>query len=153
MRTNNYILLLCLFLTIMCFSCEDKEVMTQKKGKVYFFSEPVLHKNPLINKDTIRFTAAIQFYPPGGEPVDIEYQLLDDTLIIHEGIAYTSNNIATGDYDNFVFATDTIEKIITPDDFTEETIDVLLDPNEKVTHEDFTKEEDLILRHYSVSIP
>jgi len=142
-----YIISICLIILTLAGGCEEKEVMSQDKGKVFFISDPT------INNDTIQFIAAIQFYPPGGKPVDIEYQLLDDTMLVREGSAYTRNNITTGDYDNFVFATDTIEVIISPAYFTEETIDILLDPDEKVTHEDFATEEDIILRHYSINIP
>jgi hypothetical protein len=141
MKKNILPLLILLFL----FACsKDDENNTTYKGLVYFTEDPVYLNG------YITFTAIVQFGFKG-KAVPIEYQVLEGNTLITGGDAATVNGDAgLGAF----FETDPISIPIDLDTYSGKTITVWLDPDNKITDDEYTNDDMVeLFKKEEVTIP
>ena len=132
---------------LLVFSCggNEESIEPSPKGLVTFSEEPVY------SNGNIKFVAGIQF-GFAGSPVIIEYQVLDGTQVVANGSA--NANINTDGGLNAFFETAIVEEAINANTYSGKTLTVWLDPENKVTADTYTDQQNVNLwKKEDVDIP
>lgn len=126
-------------------SCsKDNEEDQTMKGLVQFSEDPTYAN------DQITFQAEI-LYSAAGQTAEIEFQVLEDDVMLLEDKAKAEKNI---DGIGFSFRTPRISITAPQADFSGRTLTIYLDPDNKVTADDYTSQQYVDLnKKESVTIP
>ncbi len=140
-----HLFILALVLASLLVSCsKDNEEDQTMKGLVQFSEKPAYAD------DKITFQAEI-LYSVAGQPAEVEFQVLENNVVLLEDKTKAENNI---DGIGFSFRTPMISITAKQTDFAGKTLTVFLDPNNKLTTEEYTSQQYVDLyKKESVTIP
>jgi hypothetical protein len=138
-------MLMILSLVLLFSACSKDEGSSQTaKGLVSF------KQNPVYTSNKISFSIQIQF-GGGGKAVDIEYKLFDGSSVITSGKSSANSN---PDGYGLFYVTPDIEIAVDGNALKGKTLTVHLDPENKVTLQEYTTETYVNLyKKASVQIP
>ena len=123
--------------------CSGRYASDANKGRVSFVNEPVY------SNDHIVFSARLEL-PVSGNPVDIEYEILDDNVLVASGKAFTGQGAES---EVLLYATPSISVPVSKAAYSGKCLTVLLDPADKITMPSYTSDLYLPGRKSQIFVP